>query len=145
VLVIDDEEAVRRTAARVLERAGYEVEQAPTGEAGVARAREAAVPFDLVIVDFTMPGMNGIETLAAIRGFEPDLRAVLLSGYHEADLPRGAGVAFLQKPYDRRDLVEIVTQALRPDGAGTEQNEAQGTSRAGASLPTQSPVPLSLA
>jgi DNA-binding NarL/FixJ family response regulator len=68
-----------------------------------------------VLVDLTMPGMNGLETLAAIRAVLPDIPALLVSGYHESDLPPeppGRVRAFLPKPYTRTELVDCVACLL---------------------------------
>jgi two-component system cell cycle sensor histidine kinase/response regulator CckA len=116
VLVVDDEELVRRAAQQALERFGYTVLTAPGGREAVAMLSEDD-SIEVVILDLTMPVMNGAETLDCIRQMRPGLPVVLSSGYNEVDATRrfGSGVAavFLQKPYTAARLSEKVKAALQ--------------------------------
>ena len=114
VLVVDDERNVRSSVAMLLEYMGFEALQAEDG------ARALAL-FDqhpdvvLVILDMTMPGLSGLETMRALREKAPALPVVLTSGYAKADAERGSpldATAFLQKPYSVDDLERIVRTAL---------------------------------
>ena len=111
VLIVDDEEAVREFASAALEHHGFTVLSAACGEDAVAMDG----PFDVVVLDLTMPGMTGVETLRAMRERWPDLPAIL-SGYDQAEATRTMGDlelrSFLQKPYSLRDLVNHVRGAL---------------------------------
>jgi two-component system, cell cycle sensor histidine kinase and response regulator CckA len=112
VLIVDDEEAVREFASAALEHHGFTVLTANCGEDALAMDG----PFDVVVLDLTMPGMSGVETLRAMRERWPDQPAVLSSGYDQAEATRTMGdlqlQSFLQKPYSLRDLVNHVRGAL---------------------------------
>ena len=118
VLVIDDEEIVRRTAAATLNRFGYRVLVAEDGMQGVERFRELAAEIDVVLLDMTMPVMSGEETFRQLRLIQPDVRVILSSGYNEAEATRrfsGKKLAgFVQKPYTSARLAEAVKSVLDP-------------------------------
>jgi len=123
VLVIDDEEIVRRTAQATLERFGYKVLLADDGLQGVSRFRELAAEIDVVLLDMTMPVMSGEETFRELRLIRSDVRVILSSGYNEIEAIRRfteKGLAgFLQKPYTSVRLAEVVKSALhRPPREG---------------------------
>ena len=116
VLVIDDEEIVRRTAQVTLERFGYEVVVAADGRQGLDAFRRLAGRVDLVLLDMTMPVMSGEETFRELRIMRPDLKVILSSGYNEVEAIRhftGKGLAgFVQKPYTSARLAEAVRSVL---------------------------------
>jgi PAS domain S-box-containing protein len=108
-LVIDDEEPVRLVAAEMLASFGLSPSVAAGGEAGLAIFREDPAAIDVVVLDFLMPGMNGEQTLAALRAIRPDVRVLLVSGYAEGDFLRRLGpehgrLAFLAKPFTRESF-----------------------------------------
>jgi CheY-like chemotaxis protein len=117
VLVVDDEEVVRDVARSALEMGGYRVLLAKDGQEAVALFRENADGIEAVILDLTMPRMDGAEALFAIRQIARDVPVVLSSGYSEEDtMARSAGlpgVSFIQKPYTPARLVAKVSAALR--------------------------------
>ncbi len=78
ILVIDDDDQVRGMLRQMLERAGYEVIEAPDGEEGMRLYREA--PSDLVIMDLIMPEKEGIETIMELRQRKPGLKIIAMSG-----------------------------------------------------------------
>lgn len=108
VLVIDDEPPVRDIAAQLIRSFGLAVTTAENGSEGVELFRANPGEFDLVVLDQTMPGMDGIEALAALRAISPTVRVILVSGYNEservAELSKGAPLLFLQKPFSRSKL-----------------------------------------
>jgi CheY-like chemotaxis protein len=116
VLVIDDEESVRMVASRMLERRGFHVLLAADGLAGLRIFDEQASSIQLVLLDLSMSGMNGAETLARLRQRAPVLPVVLMSGFAEDDARRRFAqlgiAAFLQKPFTFVDLITIVQRAL---------------------------------
>jgi len=127
VLVVDDEERVRSVAARLLERSGFTVLTAADGQAGVEVFRAHADTISAVLLDMTMPQMNGEETLRAIHSIRPDARIVIMSGYDEQEISgRFTGLApagFLQKPFTPGDLREKIRQITTPnnqDAAGAK-------------------------
>ena len=117
VLVIDDEDIVRRSAKTVLQRYGYEVVLAENGLEGLELYRVLAGKVHLVLLDMTMPVMGGEETFRELKTINPDVRVILSSGYNEAEAVRrftGKGLAgFLQKPYSAATLTEKIRSVLQ--------------------------------
>ncbi len=121
ILVIDDEELVRRTARSVLEHYGYTVTVAENGKEGIDLVGKLNGSVSLVLLDMTMPVMSGEETLKHLKAIRPDLPVILSSGYSEVEATRrlaDQGLAgFVQKPYAASQLAEQVKMALtRKDG-----------------------------
>jgi signal transduction histidine kinase len=116
VLVIDDEEAVRNVARRMLERVGFTVLTAVDGRAGLELFQRRADGIDAVLLDLTMPHMNGEETFRALRRIRTDVPVILTSGYSEQDTSAefaGKGIAgFVQKPFRFEKLLELFHAAL---------------------------------
>jgi signal transduction histidine kinase/ActR/RegA family two-component response regulator len=116
VLVVDDEEVVRGVARAALELEGYRVLVAKDGQEGVGLFRENSSRIDAIVLDMTMPRMDGAEALFAIRQISRDLPVILSSGYSEQDtLARCSGlsgVTFIQKPYTPDGLLRRVTDAV---------------------------------
>ena len=116
ILIIDDEEIVRRTARSALEHYGYTVVASESGRDGLELLAKLDFAVDLVVLDMTMPGMSGEESLKHLRSIRPELLVVLSSGYNEMDATRrltGKGLAgFIQKPYSARRLAEQIKIAL---------------------------------
>jgi len=106
ILVVDDEEAILYVFERYLSVVGYDVVTAPCGRDAVRAAQ--AGPFDLLITDFRMPGMNGVEVIGALRDLQPGLPALVISGnpIEAGTLP--AGVRFLSKPVSMPDLLALI-------------------------------------
>jgi CheY-like chemotaxis protein len=117
VLIVDDQEEVREIAAIHLVSLGYEIVQAANGRAALdilEGGRAAAV--DVLLVDYAMPGVSGAEVIRAARLTRPDLPAVLMTGYADAD---GLGddpreVALLKKPFRLHELEAALDSALSP-------------------------------
>ena len=122
VLVIDDEETVRSVAKGVLHRCGCEVLTAVDGSDGVDLFRQKHKEISLVVLDLTMPDMNGEEVLRELQAIRPDVKVLLSSGYSESEsLARfsGKGLAgFVQKPYTAAALKEKVFSTLNEQPAG---------------------------
>ena len=119
MLVVDDDETVRTVTRRILERAGFDVLLAADGIAAldIYRANPGIV---LVLLDMTMPRMDGEECFRELRHLDPLVRVVLTSGYNEQDATTrfvGKGLAgFIQKPYRPADLIERINALLSPPG-----------------------------
>jgi signal transduction histidine kinase/ActR/RegA family two-component response regulator len=116
VLVIDDEAMVRETARNTLERIGYSVIEAEDGEAGIGQFAKQAGKITAVLLDFTMPGLSGLETFQRLKQIRPDVPVILSSGFNETEVARmfnGEGIAgFIQKPYTIDALASKLKQAL---------------------------------
>jgi CheY-like chemotaxis protein len=112
VLVVDDDAAVRSVTSRALKMFGYEVTQAVDGLDGLERFKGAATPFALVLLDLTMPRMDGEATFRAIRELNETQAVILMTGFSEDEARSrfaGLGVsAFLEKPFDISKLRETV-------------------------------------
>jgi two-component system, cell cycle sensor histidine kinase and response regulator CckA len=116
ILLVDDEDGLRRTAARVLRKSGYRVEEAKDGEAALELLAEAQSPFDLVLSDVVMPRMGGVALYETIRKEGRNLPVLLMSGYTPEDvraLRSGApGFRFLHKPWTITDLLLRIRNIL---------------------------------
>jgi two-component system cell cycle sensor histidine kinase/response regulator CckA len=116
ILFVEDEDAVRGVAARLLRARGYEVIEACDGEEALELCIEHAGTIDLLISDVIMPGMDGPTLLKKARSYLGDAPVMFISGYAEAefsDLLEGEeGVSFLPKPIDIKTLAERVKQQI---------------------------------
>jgi PAS domain S-box-containing protein len=113
VLVVDDEETIRETASAMLEAMGFATLTAADGEEGVAVYREHCDEIVAVLLDMTMPRLDGKACFRELRRVNPGVRVILSSGYNEQDATSrfaGQGLAgFIQKPY----APEALREALR--------------------------------
>jgi len=114
VLVIDDEEMVRNSCAKVLTGEGHVVRSAGTGDQGISAFKESRP--DLVLIDLKMPGKSGIEVLEELQGEDPDVVKIVITGYATVSsavdaMKRGAS-DFIPKPFSPDELVLIVTRGL---------------------------------
>ena len=116
ILLADDEAMVRSVGRRLLERAGFRVVLACDGMETVEIVRTRGAEIDCVLLDLTMPGLDGEETFRAIKAIRPGLPVILTSGYNHQDVTSrfaGRGLAgFVQKPYQMSNLVGEVLRAL---------------------------------
>jgi PAS domain S-box-containing protein len=112
VLVVDDEETIRSTAARMLRVLGFETEFAVHGLAAVEVLRANPGAYVLVLLDLTMPVMDGEQAFTELRRLQPDVRVVLMSGFNRQEAVArftGKGLAsFLQKPFSMEALTEVM-------------------------------------
>ena len=118
VLVVDDERAVRAIAARILERGGFRVLQAPEGAAALELVDRHGPP-QLVLTDLMMPGIGGAELARRLKERWPALPVIFMSGYSAEELQRqgaiGAEGDLIQKPFTPDALVASVAEALARD------------------------------
>ena len=116
VFIVDDEESVRSTARNTLQRRGYRTLEARDGREALEVFRQFAQEIGLVLLDLTMPYMNGEEVLRELQTIRPGVRVLLSSGYNEVEAVRrfaGKGLAgFLQKPYTAALLAETVKRII---------------------------------
>ncbi len=117
ILFVEDEDAVRTVAARLLRARGYEVIEAADGEEALDLAEQHAGEIDLLISDVVMPGLDGPALLKKARPFLGDAKVMFISGYAEAefsDLLEGeTDITFVAKPIDIKVLAERVKQQLQ--------------------------------
>ncbi len=116
VLLVDDEEMIREAVTAVLESLGLTVLTAADGVEAVELIQTSGDKIDLVLMDLTMPRMDGREAFQAIRRLQPEMPVILSSGYNELESVQdftGRGLAaFLQKPYTLRALEQSVLEVL---------------------------------
>jgi DNA-binding NtrC family response regulator len=117
ILVIDDQEPIRRVVRRALEQDGHEVFDASDGEIGMEILESQS--FEVVITDIFMPGQDGIVTLRQIRKRFPDVKVIVISGGDSTgimDLRQDAellgAVKSLQKPFNAREIMDVVRSVL---------------------------------
>lgn len=118
ILVIDDERAVAEMIRDILRRRGFQVETSAGGEAALRQACDG--DYHLVISDFAIPGMNGLEFARRFHAARPSVRVLIVSAFVDGDVedalaaqPNVAG--FLRKPFDIFDLIERVEAAVGDD------------------------------
>ena len=115
VLVVDDEDGVRRVFSRVLVRAGFRVTEAADGVAALSLL--SANHYDVLLSDINMPTLSGVALLAAVRKRSLTTQVVLATGNPTIETAMGAvelgAVRYLAKPVDHRVLVEVIREAAR--------------------------------
>jgi len=116
MLLVEDEDMVRRLARLSLERRGYRVLEAAGADEALRLAAEFDEPIHLLLTDIVMPGMNGRALAERLAGDRPETRVLFMSGYPDDAIVRHgiseADVAFLEKPFSPDDLAEKVREVL---------------------------------
>jgi DNA-binding NtrC family response regulator len=114
ILVVDDEAEIREGLQALLSSEGYGVICAETGDAGIAKLEEQ--PFDLILLDVSLPDRNGLELLREIRHRDPYLSVVLITAYGSIDMARAAFKSgaqdYITKPWSNDELLAQVAQAV---------------------------------
>lgn len=117
VLLVDDDAMIRETVGVILEDMGYTVLLAEGGREGLAVYQERAEEISLVLLDMTMPDMDGAQCLQALREINPKVNIVVSSGYQESyvvkDLGDCVADGFVQKPYTPECLDEVLRKVLQ--------------------------------
>jgi nitrogen-specific signal transduction histidine kinase/CheY-like chemotaxis protein len=116
ILVVDDEETFRDLAVASLKSLGYEVVTCADGVSAVDYYRAASKLIDLVMLDIVMPGMDGRETYNSLREINPDVKAILCSGYSKdgraQEILDDGAMGFVQKPFRRAELSRLLAGVL---------------------------------
>ncbi len=113
ILVVEDDPTLRRVSRKLLEKLGYRVLEASSGEQALEIYAKRRPEIDLVFLDMVMPGLNGLQTLERLRALDPQVKVLLCSGWGEADeenLPPGVG--FVTKPIPLEVLSQKVAAVL---------------------------------
>ena len=115
ILIVDDQDAVIAILSKILEELGYTVLSASTTEDALRIARESE--FDLLVTDVVMPPTSGMTMATEITALRPDVPILYMSGYMTDEVledhgTHGAGISFVQKPFERRTLAERVRSLL---------------------------------
>ncbi len=115
VLVVDDDPGMLDTLSDVLTAAGYETAMAASGSEAIDKAQ--GTMFDVIIMDIQMPGLNGVQTLHALRAVDPHVTVIMMTAYTRDELvaesERTTGYAVLSKPLDLDRLLRLVRGAAR--------------------------------
>ena len=115
ILIVDDEAGMRDLLSRALEGAGYRTASCPDGMSGSCAARDGE--FDLVLLDMSLPKMNGLEALNAIKEHKPDLPIIMITAYGSAqtalEAMRLGAYDYITKPFDLDELQLVAERALQ--------------------------------
>ena len=119
ILLVDDDSLVSMNTAYMLMDLGHSVLELPSG-ADAVRQLEMDAQFDVVITDYAMPGMTGLDLATKIRQIQPKMPIIIASGY--AELPRHLTLGFprLNKPYSQQELAEAIEQVSRANMSGID-------------------------
>ena len=114
ILIIDDDDQLRKSFHKLLTQEGYDTGSAASGEAGVAMIHQRCP--DVVILDMRLPGMNGFETFSAIHQIEPKLPVIIMTAYGSTETAIEAtkmgAFDYILKPFDIPDMLAIIRQAV---------------------------------
>lgn len=115
LLIVDDQDGVRRYAARILRQDGFTVHEAADGAEALELIQSGTAPVELVVSDIIMPRLNGVELLRALAVSHPHIPVILMSAYAQAELA-GMGVVspcgVLPKPFPAERLIQEVRRCM---------------------------------
>lgn len=124
VLVVEDDEDMQASVVDILESAGYDVEAASSSQEAIDMSQTR--PFDLVVTDVRMAGLDGLQALERIQAVQPRIRSIVITGYASDDAPATAirleASDYIYKPFTRKDLLTSVERVLK---AGAESQQYQ--------------------
>lgn len=122
IILVEDEEVLRRSLGKTLERLGHSVRTAPSGEAAEVLLGEG--PPDLLITDFRLPGMSGHELLLAVKGAHPHVAVIVITAHGTIDdavaAMREGAADYLRKPIDLQELGIVVDRCLKRESLRRE-------------------------
>jgi DNA-binding NtrC family response regulator len=115
ILVIDDDENIRKVLETILADEGYSVETAETAKKGIEKSEQAF--FNLALIDVRLPDMEGIELLSKLRNTKPKMRKIIVTGYPTlqnaiAAVNKGAD-AYVMKPFDVEKILQTIKEQLK--------------------------------
>ncbi|RPJ72463.1 MAG: sigma-54-dependent Fis family transcriptional regulator, partial [Desulfobacteraceae bacterium] len=114
ILIVDDDDQLRRSFRKLLTEEGYTVESAASGEAAVQKVQKQAP--DLVILDMRLPGQSGIESFRVIHGFEPKLPIIIMTAYgtteNAIEATKLGAFDYVLKPFEVPAMLTVIAQAL---------------------------------
>lgn len=138
ILIVDDEKNMRATLADILGDEGYQVDTAADGLTAVEMCEQQ--PYDVVLLDIRMPGIDGVETFRRIRRHQEAVRVVMMSAYSIDELKRSAleegAIAFLSKPLDIDNVVDLIKD-VRETAILVVEDDAETAQHVRASLKEQ--------
>jgi DNA-binding NtrC family response regulator len=125
ILVVDDDKNIRITIEAILKNEGYAVDVAANGSDAIKKSENAA--YNVALIDIHLPDMEGTELLTRIRDSVPKVRKIILTGYpsmqNAIDAVNRNADAYLVKPVDLDELLELVREQLRKQEAEKEYNQ----------------------
>ena len=129
ILIVDDEEALRNFIGRILRPRGFAVLGAADARQGLELFRSRAHEITAVLLDLTMPRMDGREMLAQLRKIQPNVKVIVMSGYSEEAMgARFAGTdapLFIEKPFQAASLIDVIVGLLdESEGASVWESRA---------------------
>jgi len=117
LLVVDDEEMIRVCVAAILEATGHEVVVARDGLEALELYDKGRGEIALVVMDITMPNLDGIDTARMLKEIDPSVKVILMSGHTEREMKQVCADAFISKPFRAKDLCGVVQRFLERDVA----------------------------
>lgn len=116
ILLVDDDPLIRSLGRELLEKLGYGVETAEKGEEVLEKFQQGRFP-DLVILDYHLPGMSGLEVCRQLKSLDPGVKMLVASGFFSdlqiTQLKAGGAVGFLHKPFRLRELQGRIEEVLQ--------------------------------
>ncbi len=115
ILIVDDDENIRKVLATILEDEGYKVESVDTAKKAIERTKRKF--YNLALIDIRLPDMEGIELLTRMKRMTPKMRKIVITGYPTLQnaieaLNRGAD-AYILKPFDMEKVLEVIREQLK--------------------------------
>jgi DNA-binding NtrC family response regulator len=115
ILIVDDDENIRKVLETILEDEGYTVESAETAKKGIEKSEKSF--FNLALIDVRLPDMEGIELLSKMRVTKPKMRKIIITGYPTlqnavAAVNKGAD-AYVMKPFDVEKILQTIREQLK--------------------------------
>jgi DNA-binding NtrC family response regulator len=115
ILIVDDDENIRKVLQAILEDEGYKVETAETAKKGIEQSEKAF--FNLALIDVRLPDMEGIELLSKLRGTKPKMRKIVVTGYPTLQnaisaVNKGAD-AYVMKPFEVEKILQTIKEQLK--------------------------------
>jgi DNA-binding NtrC family response regulator len=119
ILIIDDDQHMRKACLRVLTKAGWTAVCAETGDEGVRVIQNAAEPIAAILLDQLMPGMSGMDVLAEVQAMNPTIPVIIMTGSATdesiIELKKKGAFTCLPKPFTPGQLREVIRQATKAD------------------------------
>jgi CheY-like chemotaxis protein len=119
ILIVEDEEEVRKLAGKILERQGYKILETFNGDDALVACERSRSPIHLMLADVVMPGMSGSELAKLLKPLYPEIKILYMSGYTDDSIVRHGvlekGVNYIQKPFTMEGLARKVREVLEQD------------------------------
>ncbi len=116
ILIVEDEEGVRKLTRKILSRQGYKVLEASSGGDALLLCEQRNEPIHLILSDVVMPGINGPELARRLQALAPEVKVLFMSGYADQAIFQSGileeKASFIQKPFSARDLVEKIREVI---------------------------------